>query len=172
MSTTEGRLTVLLAEDDENDVILLGRALAKLGTVEQIRRVSDGDQARAYLKRDPPYSDRTEHPFPDVLILDQHLPRVTGLEVLQWLRRRARFDRLPVVVCSVFEPSQTVVIKRLNAACCEKTGDIHEMARSLGEAMVSAFRMASVIPEVTWYRSIGARPRSGPIPTEIAGMRH
>ncbi len=171
MSTTEGRFTVLLAEDDENDVILLGRALAKLGTIEQIRRVSDGDQARAYLKRDPPYSDRTEHPFPDVLILDQHLPRCTGLEILQWLRRRARFHRLPVVICSVFGPNQTVTVNRLNAAYCEKTGDAHEMSRALGEAIVSAFRMASVIPDVTWYRSIGARPGSYSIPAAIAGMR-
>jgi CheY-like chemotaxis protein len=158
MITSDDRLTVLLAEDDENDFMLLNRAMAKLGTVGPIVWVRDGEEARAYLCGHDRYASRDEYPPPSLLILDQRMPKLNGLDLLHWLRQQPKFDRLPVVVWTVFEPGQELAIKRLNAAPCAKSGDLGEMGRSIGDATVRAFRLASLVPDVAWYRTIGHRP--------------
>jgi CheY-like chemotaxis protein len=153
MIAPEDRLNVLVVEDDDNDLILLRRAMRKLGTVEKVMWVQDGEQACAYLNGDAHYANRIEYPLPDLLVLDQQLPGLTGLDILRWLRRQTRFDRLPVVVCSTFAPAQEIIVRRLNAACCAKSADSNEMQRAVGDAIVCAFRLASLVPDVAWYRS-------------------
>jgi CheY-like chemotaxis protein len=153
MITSEDPLTVLLAEDDDNDLVLRRRALTNLGLAEHVTCVPNSEQARTYLKGDGKFADRKEYPLPDLLILDHRMPQVNGLEVLHWLRRDARFDRLPVVVLSHLLPGQQMMVTRLNAACCIETAKPTEMLRAISEAIVCAFRLASLVPEWAWYRS-------------------
>jgi CheY-like chemotaxis protein len=91
--------TVLLVEDDDADVLLIERAFKKAGVNATLVRVSNGDEAVAYLDGQPPYIDRARHPLPSVVLMDIKLPRRSGLEVLEWLRGRAdELRRLPVVM--------------------------------------------------------------------------
>ncbi len=92
--------TILQVEDDANDVLLFEQACRKAGLTVPIHRVSDGDEALAYLRGQGPFADRDEHPLPRLVLLDLKMPRVSGFEVLAWLRRQERFRRLPVVVLS------------------------------------------------------------------------
>jgi CheY-like chemotaxis protein len=86
-------------EDDPAEVRLIQRAFKKAGIEEQVRRLTDGDEAVAYLDGDPPYENRVSFPFPTVLILDLKMPRRGGLEVLEWVRSRSDARRrLPIVV--------------------------------------------------------------------------
>jgi CheY-like chemotaxis protein len=86
--------TILLVEDDPNDVDLTVRALRKVGVPSRVVQVGDGEQALAYLFAtiDPPPA------LPAVVLLDWKLPRVGGLEVLRRIRSEPRTRRLPVVV--------------------------------------------------------------------------
>lgn len=93
-----GRYPILLAEDDENDVLLLRRAFRGAGLPEPELVVSDGEEAIAYLEGRGEYGDRERFPLPALLLLDLKLPRRSGFEVLQWVRARAGITRLPVVV--------------------------------------------------------------------------
>ena len=89
---------ILHAEDDPNDVMLVGLAFRKAGISAALRVVSDGEQVIEYLSGQGPYSDRHAHPLPALLLLDLKLPRRSGLEVLTWIRNRDELRRLPVVM--------------------------------------------------------------------------
>lgn len=93
-----GRTTILLVEDDLNDVMLIKRAFSKSRIVNPIACVENGEDAVAYLRGDGKYADRRQHPLPFLLLLDLKLPRLSGHEVLQWLRGQPLLKRLPVVV--------------------------------------------------------------------------
>lgn len=91
--------TILLVEDNLKDVFLIQRAFRKAQlTTPSIQVVNDGDQAVLYLSSQSPYSDRTIHPLPALILLDLKLPRRSGAEVLMWLRQQPALKRIPVVV--------------------------------------------------------------------------
>jgi CheY-like chemotaxis protein len=100
--------TVLLVEDDANDVLLTERAFEQAGLVNPLQVVSDGEQAIAYLRGEGRYADRQRHPFPILVLLDLKLPRVSGFEVLAWLRAAPDIRRLPVVVLTSSEQSPDI----------------------------------------------------------------
>lgn len=93
------KFIVLVADDDANDLRLLRRAMPASGEVELVE-VRDGEQLIEYLKGTGPFSDRTQYPKPDMLLLDLKMPRVDGLQVLDWLAEHAEFARLPRVMLS------------------------------------------------------------------------
>ncbi|PYJ08784.1 MAG: two-component system response regulator [Verrucomicrobia bacterium] len=95
-----GGRCILVAEDDADDVFLLRRALQKAGLGHRLLDVADGQRVVEYLDGLPPFDDRTRYPFPDLLLLDLKMPRMSGLEVLQWLDARPDLKALPVVVLS------------------------------------------------------------------------
>ncbi|MGH8372080.1 MAG: response regulator [Gammaproteobacteria bacterium] len=100
------RTTILLAEDDQNDVMLIKRAFSKSHVINPIACVENGEEAVAYLSGQGQYADRERHPLPFMMLLDLKLPRLSGHEVLKWLREQPGLKRLPVVVLtSSREPS-------------------------------------------------------------------
>jgi CheY-like chemotaxis protein len=90
--------TILHVEDDPNDTLLFEHACRKAGVVFDLQAVSDGDQAIAYLRGSNGFSDRMKHPIPKLILLDLKMPRVSGFDVLAWLRSDELFKQLPVVV--------------------------------------------------------------------------
>ena len=95
--------TILIAEDDENDVFILRRAFQKAGLPCNLPHVADGEAAIAYLKGHAPYTDRAQYPFPSLMLLDLKMPKVNGFDVLAWLQTQPELHRLPVVVLSASE---------------------------------------------------------------------
>ena len=90
---------VLLAEDDETDVLLLQRALNEAGVSNPLRVVNDGQEAIDYLtalQAAPGPGDR----MPALVILDLKMPRMTGFEVLQALRSEPATRGVPTIVLS------------------------------------------------------------------------
>src|SRR5436190_21602940 len=100
MTDLPERLIVLLAEDDENDIFLAQRAFKRLGKGVRLLLVPDGDEVISYLRGDGKYAQRQSWPIPDVLFLDQSMPRISGTDVLCWIRNEPRFKALPVVIMS------------------------------------------------------------------------
>ncbi|MGF1479337.1 MAG: response regulator [Cyanophyceae cyanobacterium] len=87
--------TILLVEDDSNDVLLIERAFRKANVNTQIEIVADGDEAIAYLTQQ---SLARSDALPALVLLDLKLPRRSGLEVLEWVRQQPLLKRLLVVV--------------------------------------------------------------------------
>ena len=90
--------TILHVEDDPNDTLLFEHACKKAGIVFDLQAVSDGDQAIAYLRGVNDFSDRAKHPLPRLILLDLKMPRVSGFDVLTWLRSENALNQVPVVV--------------------------------------------------------------------------
>lgn len=95
--------TILLAEDNPDDVFLMRRALRKAGITAQLQVTQNGEEAIDYLAGAGIYADRNIYPKPSIVILDIKMPKKTGLEVLEWLRNNSHLQVIPTVVMSASE---------------------------------------------------------------------
>ena len=89
---------ILLAEDREDDILLIRRAFQKAYVNNPLHVVKDGEEAISYLSGEGKYSNRAEFPLPDLMLLDLKMPRVDGFEVLEWIRKQPGLASLRVVV--------------------------------------------------------------------------
>jgi two-component system response regulator len=90
--------TILLVEDNPDDVELTLRALKQYNVRNQIVVVRDGAEALDFLFARGAYAERSVCPMPAVVILDLKLPKVDGFEVLQRMRADERTKLIPVVI--------------------------------------------------------------------------
>jgi len=90
--------TVLLADDDENDILLLRMAFAKAGLAKNLLCVKNGAEAIQYLNGEGAYADRERYPFPCLMLLDLKMPFRNGFEVLNWIRAQETLKHLVVTV--------------------------------------------------------------------------
>ena len=92
--------SILLAEDDPNDVFLLQHAFESAQVSNPLQVVSDGQQAIDYLSGTGKFADRTQFPLPALLVLDVKMPRRTGLDVLEWLKDQENLSCVPTIMLS------------------------------------------------------------------------
>jgi len=89
--------TILLAEDDPRDVELTLAALAEQHLANKVAVVHDGAEALDYLHCRGKYQTRTGG-NPTVVVLDNKMPKVSGLDVLQAMKADEHLKMIPVVV--------------------------------------------------------------------------
>jgi DNA-binding response OmpR family regulator len=97
---TAAKARVLVIEDNEDDVFFLKRAFLKAGVNVIDRVIGDGQVALDFFAGRGVYADRAVYPLPTHVLLDLKVPKVNGLEILEWLRRDEPLSRLPVMVLS------------------------------------------------------------------------
>jgi CheY-like chemotaxis protein len=109
---------ILLVEDDPNDTFLLKRAFQKTGIDLPVHVCTDGAEAIDYLGGAGPFADRDQFPFPRVVITDLKMPRVSGFDLLAWLRDHPESDVTPKIVLSASAEQQDVIkAYQLGANC-------------------------------------------------------
>ena len=97
------RKTILLVEDDQDQVVLAMRALRKHGIVAEVDEVVvavSGEETLDYLFGEGYHDGRDTAIMPEFVLLDVHLPKMDGLEVLGRLRGDGRTRLLPVILFS------------------------------------------------------------------------
>ena len=90
--------TILLVEDEENDATLLKMAFKQNKITDGVQWVRDGMEATEYLNGTGKYAQRDVFPFPDVMILDLKMPRMNGLELLEWIGKNSHYRIIPTIV--------------------------------------------------------------------------
>jgi CheY-like chemotaxis protein len=88
--------TILVAEDDENDFVLISRALKAAGFVGTILRAGDGDEAIRKLER----MGMPEAQLPALALIDLKMPRADGFDVLEWKRLHTELPCVPLIIFS------------------------------------------------------------------------
>ena len=90
--------TILLVEDEENDVFFMRNAFKEVGILNPLQVAVDGQEAMDYLSGNGRYADRERFPLPCLTLLDLKLPRVMGLGVLKWMREQPALKTLIVII--------------------------------------------------------------------------
>lgn len=85
---------LLLAEDEESDMIIFRQAARRAGILNPLVHVRDGQEVIDYL------DGTATRPRPAIIFLDLKMPRMTGLETLAWLKCRPELASIPVIVLS------------------------------------------------------------------------
>ncbi len=101
--------SILLVEDNENDIQLTLRALKKNGIFNEIVIARNGEEALEYLHGTGQYAGRNSDQLPQVVLLDLKLPKVDGHEVLQHIRSTERTRYLPVVIMTSSKEEQDIL---------------------------------------------------------------
>jgi two-component system response regulator len=101
--------TILLVEDNPDDVTLTLRAVKKNNIDTEVVVARDGVEALEYLFGTGRYSGRDPRHMPQVVLLDLKLPKLDGLEVLRRLRADARTRLLPVVILTSSDEERDIV---------------------------------------------------------------
>lgn len=99
--TVEGK--ILLVEASADDTAFFERSIEEFKPEVKIFPVSDGQEAIDYLRGDDVFRNRSQFPLPSLMILDLLLPKISGLDVLRWVRTNTSVRRLPVVVFTDYE---------------------------------------------------------------------
>jgi|ERR1041385_437817 two-component system response regulator len=107
--------TILLVEDDPNDVFLMQHAMKKMGVSNPTQLATDGQQAIDYLQGAGEFADRETFPYPHVVLLDLKLPYVMGLDVLKWIRQQPRTPPVVIVLSASAEDADIAAAYRLGA---------------------------------------------------------
>jgi CheY-like chemotaxis protein len=90
--------TLLLIEDNEDDIFLMQRALKKAQIDLPLQIVMDGQEAFDYLKAEGRFSDRSQFPRPALIFLDLKLPYFHGFEILEFIQQNESLRNVPVVI--------------------------------------------------------------------------
>jgi len=89
---------ILYAEDDENDAFFLKRVFKQAQISHPLIVVPDGQAAIDYCSDTGPFADRSQHPLPQLILLDLKMPKKSGMEVLKWIRQQPSISTVPVVM--------------------------------------------------------------------------
>ena len=89
---------VLMAEDDEHDIVAIKRAWKKHHVANPLYIVNDGEECLDFLYQRGKYSQPDSAPRPGILLLDIKMPKVDGLAVLRHIREEKVLRHLPVVI--------------------------------------------------------------------------
>lgn len=101
--------TILLVEDNDDDVELTLRAFEKSELNNQVIVTKDGKEALDYLFGQDKYASRNIKNQPNLILLDINLPKLSGLEVLKKIRENEATRFVPVVMLTTSDETQDVM---------------------------------------------------------------
>jgi CheY-like chemotaxis protein len=88
---------ILLAEDNQDDVFIMKRAMKAAGFNVSLQVAPNGQETVDYLAGKGQFADREKYPLPCLLLLDMKMPYLSGLDVIKWIRRDLNLATLLVV---------------------------------------------------------------------------
>ena len=92
---------ILLVEDNPDDAEMAVRAFKRAKIANTLQVVRDGEEALAFLFAIGRYTERLNRPLPAVILLDLHLPNISGMEVLRRIKADPYTAGIPVIILTV-----------------------------------------------------------------------
>jgi CheY-like chemotaxis protein len=102
-------ITILMADDDEDDRVLAADALRDAGLANEMRFAVDGEDLMQYLRGEGLYaSEDVEAPWPGLILLDLNMPRKDGREALAEIKADPILRRIPVVALTTSRAEEDI----------------------------------------------------------------
>lgn len=101
-------VTILMAEDDEDDCLLAQEALAESRLANNLHIVPDGEQLMNYLYHRGKYSDINISPRPGLILLDLNMPKKDGREALKQIKADANLRQIPIVILTTSKAEEDI----------------------------------------------------------------
>lgn len=102
-------ISILMADDDEDDRQLAQEALEESRLVNELRFVMDGEELMDYLYHRGKYEDPASSPRPGIILLDLNMPRKDGREALKEIKSDSELRRIPVVVLTTSDAEEDII---------------------------------------------------------------
>lgn len=101
-------IIILMADDDEDDVLLTQKALQKGKLLNTLYSVKDGEELLDYLLHRGAYSDESQFPRPGIILLDLNMPKKDGREALKEIKSHPELQEIPIVVFTTSKAEEDV----------------------------------------------------------------
>ena len=108
MDTKINPITILVAEDDEDDRFFIQEALAEARLANDFRFVKDGQELLDYLQHRGSYTNEAEAPYPGLILLDLNMPRKDGHEAIREIKADPNLRRIPIVVMTTSNSDEDI----------------------------------------------------------------
>ncbi len=108
MASEEQRITILIADDDDEDRLMTEEAFRDAHLANDIRFVEHGEELMDYLKRRGKYAAPDSAPRPGVILLDLNMPRKDGREALAEIKADPTLATIPVFVLTTSDEEEDV----------------------------------------------------------------
>lgn len=108
MSTARKPITILLADDDEDDRMLAKDALTDSRLANDLHMVVDGEELMDYLLRRGEYEAQADSPRPGLILLDLNMPRMDGREALKEIKSNPNLRQIPIVVLTTSKAEEDI----------------------------------------------------------------
>ena len=108
------QVEVLLVEDNEDDLVIIQEVFADMKLTSIVNTVRDGEEALAYLQRKGKYKVAR---MPDIVLLDINMPKKSGFEVLEEMKKDPRLQSLPFIMLTTSHREEDIVRSYEMGAC-------------------------------------------------------
>lgn len=109
MSKPAKPITIICADDDAEDRMLIKDAWEESRIANPLAFAEDGEDLMEYLQRRGKYASLADQPLPGIILLDLNMPRKDGREALREIKSDPRLRRIPVVVMTTSKEEEEIV---------------------------------------------------------------
>lgn len=102
-------IVILVADDDEEDRMLVKDALEESRLANNLQFVVDGEDLLAYLRNQGKYADKQRFPTPGLILLDLNMPRKDGREAVREIKADPHLRIIPIVVLTTSKAEEDVI---------------------------------------------------------------
>ncbi|MFZ4828427.1 MAG: response regulator [Phototrophicaceae bacterium] len=144
MSYETGLIGIVMAEDDEDDRLLVRAAIQQSNVLNPIEYVEDGEELMQYLRQEGKYTYLKGQPLPGLILLDLNMPRKDGREALVEIRQDPFLRHIPVVILTTSQQEDDIIR-------CYHLGANSYITKPVSfEGLVEVMRML----EMYWLRTV------------------
>jgi len=121
-------LDILLVEDNEGDIILTTEAFEESKIINILKVIRDGREVVNFFEN---LTDKDE--IPDLVLLDINLPKMSGHEVLTYIKNHEKYKQIPVIMLTTSSAEKDILQSYKSHVNCyiTKPIDVNEFVQAV-----------------------------------------
>lgn len=109
MKNTGRVIEILIADDDEEDTMLIKDALKESRLKNGVKHVCDGAELMDFLYNKGKFADKDNYPTPGIILLDLNMPKMDGREALKIIKSDEKLRSIPIIVLTTSKAEEDIV---------------------------------------------------------------